>query len=160
MSHHSLDSKGGDDYQGHEHPGAILEAACHSEILGKVPASTWSHGELWSINHTSEFVQPRDMRTGLSFSWASHWKSPEVGLTFRHFSCFMGKAAPIAYGRAAEEGHECELSGAKPRTLAHSQQTQGDHSGASTVFPTRGSFGNIYQHKDSLSMGLPWRSRG
>ena len=64
--------KCGDDYQGHEHPGAILEAACHSEILGKVPASTWSHGELWSINHTSEFVQPRDMRTGLSFSWASH----------------------------------------------------------------------------------------
>ena len=40
MSHHSLDSKGGDDYQGHEHPGAILEAACHSEILGKVPAET------------------------------------------------------------------------------------------------------------------------
>ena len=67
--------------------------------------------------------------------------------------------APIAYGWAAEEGHECELSGAKPRTLAHSQQTQGDHSGASTVFPTRGSFGNIYQHKEGLSMGLPWWSR-
>lgn len=64
----------------------------------------------------------------------------------------MGKAAPIAYGRAAEEG---ELSGANHRTLAHSQQTPGDHSGASTVFPTGGSFGNIYQHKEGLSTGLP-----
>ena len=135
---------------------SILEAACHSEILGKIPASAWSHGELWSINYMSECVQPQDTRTGLSYSWASHWLVPPGGTYIQAFQLFYGQGSSSSLwtGRwrksqvwtIRSKAHKIWDTYTKPV-----KEIQGDHGRAPTVSLTRESFGNIYQHKECLS---------